>query len=195
MNRATRRRVAILVKRQAKKGIMPRKNDPLNQVLRVINHLYKDNTEAPEELQRPLSWKDKNKEDFFDSICMNRISGEIILVHVQKALDSLEDEAAKEDNKAYALIHKAIKLFKACLVRGHEYIVLDGNNRLAFYIDLLDGQFQLEHTSIFVRKLILRLVHLQSQIEQISLVICPRKYKMLFLIEYKSLLSTPRLIG
>ena len=143
MNRATRRRVAILVKRQAKKGIMPRKNDPLNQVLRVINHLYKDNTEAPEELQRHLSWKDKNKEDFFDSICMNRISGEIILVHVQKALDSLEDEAAKEDNKAYALIHKAIKLFKACLVRGHEYIVLDGNNRLAFYIDLLNDRWSI----------------------------------------------------
>ncbi len=143
MNRATRRRLAILVKRQAKKGIMPRKNDPLNQVLRVIDHLYKDNTEAPEELQRPLSWKDKNKEDFFASICMNRISGEIILVHVQKALDSLEDEAAKEDNKAYALIHKAIKLFKECLERGHEYIVLDGNNRLAFYIDLLNDRWSI----------------------------------------------------
>tara|TARA_B100000287_G_scaffold75193_1_gene67081 strand:- start:1278 stop:2621 length:1344 start_codon:yes stop_codon:yes gene_type:complete len=143
MNRATRRRIARLVKRQQKKGIMPRRNDPILQALRVLDHLYKDNTEAPEELQRPLSWKDKNKIDFFNSICMNRISGEIILVNVQKALDSLEDEAGKKANEAYALIHKAITLFKDCLDRGHDYIVLDGNNRLTFYLDLLNGRWEI----------------------------------------------------
>ena len=108
MNRAIRRRIAKLVKRQKSHGIVPRHNDPLNTALNVLNLLYKDNTEAPEELQRPLSWQQKNKENFFESICMDRISGEIILVDVQKALDSLEQEAPNESNIAYALIHKAI---------------------------------------------------------------------------------------
>lgn len=141
MNRAIRRRIAKLVKRQKSHGIVPRHNDPLNTALNVLNLLYKDNTEAPEELQRPLSWQQKNKENFFESICMDRISGEIILVDVQKALDSLEQEAPKEPNIAYALIHKAIKLFKDCLDRGHQFIVLDGNNRILFYIDLFNDRW------------------------------------------------------
>jgi len=143
MNRAVRRRIATLVKRQLKKGIMPRRNDPLNTALRVVNLLYKDKTEAPQALQRPLSWKEKNKVDFFNSICMNRISGEIIIVHVQKALETLEDEAGKDTNEAYALIHKAIKLFKDCLAKGKEYVVLDGNNRLMFYIDLFNDKWSI----------------------------------------------------
>ena len=141
MNRAIRRRIAKLVKRQKSHGIVPRHNDPLNTALNVLNLLYKDNTEAPEELQRPLSWQQKNKENFFESICMDRISGEIILVDVQKALDSLEQEAPNESNIAYALIHKAIKLFKDCLDRGHQFIVLDGNNRILFYIDLFNDRW------------------------------------------------------
>ena len=141
MNRAIRRRIAKLVKRQKSHGIVPRHNDPLNTALNVLNLLYKDNTEAPEELQRPLSWQQKNKENFFESICMDRISGEIILVDVQKALDSLEQEAPKESNIAYALFHKAIKLFKDCLDRGHLFIVLDGNNRILFYIDLFNDRW------------------------------------------------------
>ena len=141
MNRAIRRRIAKLVKRQKSHGIVPRHNDPLNTALNVLNLLYKDNTEAPEELQRPLSWQQKNKENFFESICMDRISGEIILVDVQKALDSLEQEAPNESNIAYALIHKAIKLFKDCLDRGHQFIVLDGNNRILFYIDLYNDRW------------------------------------------------------
>ena len=72
---------------------------------------------------------------------MDRISGEIILVDVQKALDSLEQEAPKESNIAYALFHKAIKLFKDCLDRGHLFIVLDGNNRILFYIDLFNDRW------------------------------------------------------
>ena len=141
MNRAIRRRIAKLVKRQKSHGIVPRHNDPLNTALNVLNLLYKDNTEAPEELQRPLSWQQKNKENFFESICMDRISGEIILVDVQKALDSLEQEAPNESNIAYALIHKTIKLFKDCLDRGHQFIVLDGNNRILFYIDLFNDRW------------------------------------------------------
>lgn len=144
MNRAIRRRIAKLVKRQKSHGIVPRHNAPLNTELRVLSLLYKDNTEAPEELQRPLSWKDDpNKIDFFNSICMDRISGEIILVDVQKALDSLELEAPSGDNKAYALIHKAIKLFRKCLERGNEYIVLDGNNRVLFYVDLFNDRWSI----------------------------------------------------
>ena len=141
MNRAIRRRIAKLVKRQKSHGIVPRHNDPLNTALNVLNLLYKDNTEAPEELQRPLSWQQKNKENFFESICMDRISGEIILVDVEKALDSIEQEAPNESNIAYALIHKAIKLFKDCLDRGHKFVVLDGNNRILFYIDLFNDRW------------------------------------------------------
>ena len=141
MNRAIRRRIAKLVKRQKSHGIVPRHNDPLNTALNVLNLLYKDNTEAPEELQRPLSWQDKNKYNFFESICMDRISGEIILVDVEKALDSIEQEAPNESNIAYALIHKAIKLFKDCLDRGHKFVVLDGNNRILFYIDLFNDRW------------------------------------------------------
>ena len=100
MNRAIKRRIAKLVKRQKSHGIVPRHNDPLNTALQVLNLLYKDNTEAPDALQRPLSWRDKpNKLDFFNSICMDRISGEIILVDVQKALDSLEQESFFESAK------------------------------------------------------------------------------------------------
>ena len=143
MNRATRRRIAKLVKRQKQHGIMPRRNDPVLKELNVVNLLYNGNTEAPEELQRPLSWRDKNKEDFFDSICMNRISGEIIIVDCEVALESLEYEVASKKNNHYDLVHKAIKLFKDCLKKGLKYIVLDGNNRLMFYIDLLNDKWSI----------------------------------------------------
>ena len=144
MNRQIRRRVAKLVRRQQKKGVMPRKNDPMLQSLKVLNNLFNlDNFTAPPELQRPLSWKLSNEKAFFESICMNRISGEIIIVDVQKALDSLEYEVASKNNIAYDLVHKAIKLFKDCLDRGQEYVILDGHNRLVFYMNLLNDKWSI----------------------------------------------------
>ena len=122
---------------------MPRRNDPVLKELNVVNLLYNGNTEAPEELQRPLSWKPTNKENFFDSICMNRISGELILVDCEVALESLEYEVGSNKNNTYDLVHKAIKLFKDCLTNGRKYIVLDGNNRLLFYIDLFNDKWSI----------------------------------------------------
>ena len=101
MNRAIRRRIAKLVKRQKQHGVMPRRNDPVLKELNVVNLVYNNNTEAPEELQRPLSWRPKIKEDFFDSICMNRISGELILVDCEIALESLEYEVGSNKNNTY----------------------------------------------------------------------------------------------
>ena len=143
MNRSVRRRITKLVKKAKAKGIILRKNDPITKTLQNLWRDLDNNFEAPQEFQRPLSWKSDNKIKYFNSILMNRIEGTIVIVNVVKALAALKRAAGSIQNDAYANYHKAIRLFEDSLARGHKFIILDGNNRLSFYMSLLNNEYRI----------------------------------------------------
>ena len=60
MNRSVRRRITKLVKKAKAKGIILRKNDPITKTLQNLWRDLDNNFEAPQEFQRPLSWKSDN---------------------------------------------------------------------------------------------------------------------------------------
>ena len=143
MNRSVRRRITKLVKKAKAKGIILRKNAPITKTLQNLWRDLDNNFEAPLQFQRPLSWKSDNKLKYFNSILMNRIEGSIVILNVVKALAALEKAAGSIQNDAYANYHKAIKLFKETLAKGSKFIILDGNNRLSFYMSLLNNEYRI----------------------------------------------------
>jgi len=118
MNRSVRRRITKLVKKAKAKGIILRKNDPITKTLQNLWRDLDNNFEAPQEFQRPLSWKSDNKIKYFNSILMNRIEGTIVIVNVVKALAALKRAAGSIQNDAYANYHKAIRLFEDSSVKS-----------------------------------------------------------------------------
>ena len=117
-------------------GIVVVRDDPRNEKLKNVADNYIDFI-APPAFQRPKSWTPRLKKNYFESILMNRIEGSIILVNIGLALRAIKKKSASLSNDYYKYFHKCIDLFESCLDQGKKYIVLDGNNRLSFIIDLL----------------------------------------------------------
>ena len=90
---------------------------------------------APENFQRPESWSKDDQKAFFISLCMDRVEGVIVIVDVENALYKLQQVAP--DDRAISNIYEPI------LEAGLEYIVLDGNNRLQFLINLINGIYSI----------------------------------------------------
>ena len=90
---------------------------------------------APENFQRPESWSKDDQKAFFISLCMDRVEGVIVIVDVENALYKLQQVAP--DDRAISHIYEPI------LEAGLEYIVLDGNNRLQFLINLINGNYSI----------------------------------------------------
>ena len=90
---------------------------------------------APENFQRPESWSKEDQKAFFISLCMDRVEGVIVIVDVENALYKLQQVAP--DDRAISNIYEPI------LEAGLEYIVLDGNNRLQFLINLINGVYSI----------------------------------------------------
>ena len=90
---------------------------------------------APENFQRPESWSKDDQKKFFISLCMDRVEGVIVIVDVENALYKLQQVAP--DDRAISNIYEPI------LEAGLEYIVLDGNNRLQFLINLINGIYSI----------------------------------------------------
>ena len=90
---------------------------------------------APENFQRPESWSKDDQKAFFISLCMDRVEGVIVIVDVENALYKLQQVAP--DDRAISNIYEPI------LEAGLEYIVLDGNNRLQFLINLINGNYSI----------------------------------------------------
>ena len=90
---------------------------------------------APENFQRPESWSKEDQKAFFISLCMDRVEGVIVIVDVENALYKLQQVAP--DDRAISNIYEPI------LEAGLEYIVLDGNNRLQFLINLINGIYSI----------------------------------------------------
>ena len=96
------------------------KKDPLVSPLKnIVVNLEK--SVAPTQFQRPESWTPKEKKKFWLSLLMNRIEGVIVVVDIQAALHRVEQLNPAD---------RAVELYKYLLKKGHEFIVLDGNNRL-----------------------------------------------------------------
>ena len=90
---------------------------------------------APENFQRPESWSKDDQKAFFISLCMDRVEGVIVIVDVENALYKLQQVAP--DDRAISNIYEPI------LEAGLEYIVLDGNNRLQFLINLINDIYSI----------------------------------------------------
>ena len=90
---------------------------------------------APENFQRPESWSKDDQKKFFISLCMDRVEGVIVIVDVENALYKLQQVAP--DDRAISNRYEPI------LEAGLEYIVLDGNNRLQFLINLINGNYSI----------------------------------------------------
>ena len=90
---------------------------------------------APENFQRPESWSKDDQKKFFISLCMDRVEGVIVIVDVENALYKLQQVAP--DDRAISNIFNPIQ------EAGLEYIILDGNNRLQFLINLINDIYSI----------------------------------------------------
>ena len=105
------------------------KRDPKVLGLGQVVNTYQHNT-APENFQRPESWSKAEKKAFFKSLLMDRIEGVIVVVDVHSALHRVKQVAP--DDRAIS------NIFEPILDQGLKFIVLDGNNRLQFLINLVN---------------------------------------------------------
>ena len=110
------------------------KRDPKVLDLGQVVTKYALNT-APENFQRPESWTKDNHKAFFRSLLMDRIEGVIVIVDVNSALHRVKQVAP--DDRAIS------NIFEPILDEGLKYIVLDGNNRLQFLINLVNGNYSI----------------------------------------------------
>ena len=136
-NRKQRRQLKRLFKKVS--NIILRKKDPKNVDLQALYNSFYNNSIAPEEFQRPLSWGPEQKEKYFWSILMNRIEGTIVVVNVPKALPSIKRYASQ--NESHASISRAIELFEDVIQKGNKWIIIDANNRVSFICDLLSDNY------------------------------------------------------
>ena len=90
---------------------------------------------APENFQHPESWSKDDQKKFFISLCMDRVEGVIVIVDVENALYKLQQVAP--DDRAISNIFDPIQ------EAGLEYIILDGNNRLQFLINLINDIYSI----------------------------------------------------
>ena len=110
------------------------KKEPSIQHLQNVVTNYVDNV-APEQYQRPLSWSKEEMKAFLESLFMDRTEGVIVLVNIIKALHRMRKVAP--DDRAIDHIFEPLK------ESGYKYIILDGNNRLQFMINLLNDTYDI----------------------------------------------------
>lgn len=109
-------------------GIHPIKNTPAICSLIYLTNRYKDSI-APEEFQRPESWDDSDKTNYFNSLLMNRTESLAVFVDVVSAIEKL---------KILAPNNRACKYFEYWKSQGYGYLILDANNRFKFCTSLLN---------------------------------------------------------
>lgn len=107
------------------------KKNPKIQDLGYVAIKY-EKKEAPQNFQRPESWKKEDFKKYLNSILMDRLEGTIVLVDIESCIHRLE-EVAPDD--------RALPLFRYLSLKGNKYIVLDGNNRLSFMIRLINDEY------------------------------------------------------
>ena len=113
--------------------IVIKKEPSIQHLLNVVTN-YVDNV-APEQYQRPLSWSKDEKKAFLESLFMDRVEGVIVLVNIEKAEHRMRMVAP--DDRAIEHIFEPLK------EAGYKYIILDGNNRLQFMINLLNNTYDI----------------------------------------------------
>jgi len=144
-NRSTRRKWAKLKTLPAIRGLAPRKEAPITKTLKNLFQDYFKNFNAPPDFQRPRSWDADNEYNFFVSLLENTVEGTIVLVDILEALEAVKNivgnttKGVKDMDRLYA----TISLLEEKLKEGYDYIVLDGNNRLCFYIDLFNNEYSI----------------------------------------------------
>lgn len=113
--------------------IFPVKHEPKVRSLKdvVENYQY---SYAPEEFQRPEAWSKDDRKGYFQSLLMNRLEGNFVLVDLELAIAKLE-KLAPED--------RAYSFFKNLYNQMIEYITLDGNNRFKFLSALKKDEWQI----------------------------------------------------
>ena len=142
-NRSTRRKWAKLKTLPSIRGLAPRKESPITKTLKNLFQDYFKNFNAPPDFQRPRSWNTDNEYKFFVSLLENTVEGTIVLVDILEALEAVKNlvgntsKGVKDMNRLYA----TITLLEEKIKEGYEYIVLDGNNRLCFYMDLFHNEY------------------------------------------------------
>ena len=108
---------------------------PLKRDIKVLEHaimlMKYQQFVAPKKFQRPVAWKQKDKVKFFKSLLMNRVEGTYVLVDLREVLKKLNK---KPENETTFFVRDLID-------KGHNYIVLDGNNRFVFLRDLFSGNW------------------------------------------------------
>lgn len=113
-------------------ALFPAKKDPQLLQLQFLIQQF-DMTEAPEWVQRPVAWNDKDRKAFFKSILMNRTEGSFVFVDLYTSIEALRNSAPGD---------RALPIFEEMLSRAN-YLTLDGNNRYRFIRDLIEGNYKI----------------------------------------------------
>lgn len=113
--------------------IFPVKHEPKVRSLKDVIENYQYSY-APEEFQRPEAWSKQDRRDYFQSVLMNRLEGNFVVVDLELAIAKLEK--LDPNNRAY-------NYFKNLYYQTIEYIILDGNNRFKFLSSLMRDEFQI----------------------------------------------------
>ncbi len=113
--------------------VFPVKHEPKVRSLKdtVINYQY---SYAPEEFQRPEAWGKDDRKHYFQSLLMNRLEGNFVVVDIELTIKKLEKLAPTD---------RAYKFLVELSNQGLEYILLDGNNRFKFLTALMNDEYQI----------------------------------------------------
>lgn len=113
--------------------IFPIKHEPKVRSLKDVVDNYQYSC-APEEFQRPEAWNKDDRKGYFQSLLMNRLEGNFVIVDLELTIAKL-DKLAPQD--------RAYKFFKNLCNQDIEYIILDGNNRFKFLSALKKDEWQI----------------------------------------------------
>lgn len=111
--------------------IFPIKSDPLTTTVKDLLNNY-SGAYAPEQFQRPESWGEKERKNYFFSVLMNRLEGSFVFVDLELALNRLKQ--IDPSDRAYLY-------FQNLISQLIEKIVLEGNNRLKFFEALYSDEY------------------------------------------------------
>jgi hypothetical protein len=111
--------------------IFPIKSDPLTTTVKNLLSNY-SGAYAPEQFQRPESWGEKERKNYFFSVLMNRLEGSFVFVDLELALNRLKQ--IDPSDRAYLY-------FENLISQLIEKIVLEGNNRLKFFEALFSDEY------------------------------------------------------
>lgn len=114
-------------------ALFPLKKDPQLLMLQFLIQQFNE-TDAPDWVQRPVAWSDRERKAYFKSILMNRTEGSFVFVDLQSAVEALMSHAPGD---------RALPLFLEMMKKGSNFFTLDGNNRYTFIRDLIEGNYKI----------------------------------------------------